>query len=394
MRQNKIVLIIFFIIHALIFLRADASFSKLIGKNLILSVDKNSGRFNLYKRQDENGRYLPLLFEDKNLTTYFKFYKNKQDMDFGFGGSGRLSDIEIVDDSIIYYWKYDKIKIELKYSLGSSKENILLDTLVVDLNITNSSGRIVKMDFYFCIDTYLGEKTGRHFNISDGTFINAPKEIKDPDLLDRIEYIKSGDKDELNSVNILFNTPLQVKPSRIFAANWKSVQQSIGKYAVPRDRDFNLTPYSMNDSALFIEYNDQDIIPYKDNSYRFVLSLNNEIKEVYLSNFEKLVVYNGTEDNTHDVNARRDQKNNKNMIKDESQNKNNVKNIADVTADVNNIKKNNIDYTNVDSMDLKDLLKLLDTINLKLKADYKLSEDDIKLTEKIYEEIKKRRLKK
>lgn len=348
---------------------------KLVGNFIKLIVTNKDGRFALYGRNNVKDEWIPVFFEDFPITSYFRFYKNHELLYYGEGGSDNYSEIEIVDNKIVYLWYNEDIKITITYSIVSWEKSKSANTLIIDLRIDNLTEKIFTFDSILCLDTYLGEKSGEHFVVSDNTVINNEQEILDTSTID---YIQSFNHDYKLGINMLFNREKQIAPDRIFFANWKRVDKNIGLYQVTPGINFDLKPYSLNDSALFIEYKEQEIIPHRDHEYRYILNISNNPA---VPTEEPSIIPTATP--TPPVGETDTQKNNSSVTP-----------TPIPTKEDNNItSKDQKKQLELINLTLTDLLALLDSINDKLKTGQKLSREDVELSRQILDEIKRRRKK-
>jgi len=341
--------LLLFFISFLILTNLFPKQTKLIGNYIKLAVSNENGSFVVYGRNNVNDEWTPLVFEDENPTSYFRFFKKDQRIPFGEGGSGRYSEIDIQGNKVIYYWQDPSIKINLNYQLASSNDSRSADTLVIDVNIENKSLDPYDISFFLCIDTYIGEKTRNNF-IMPGNYI-LQNETEIPKSAPVSNILTYDDKKKIG-VNIVFEKDKQITPDRVFFANWKRVDESISSFKVKEGRNFNLEPYSINDSSVFIDYKVQKIYPNRDHIYRFILSMKG------------------------DVNLNIDNKDNE---------KTNI--IKESKAKV----KESAKHINVINFNLSELLALLEKINKKLESGEELSEEDINLSNNILDEIRKRK---
>ena len=147
----------------------------------------------------------------------------------------------------------------------------------MDRLINNKAVKNNTYDFYLCLDTYLGEKSNEHFILQDNFTINKESKIETPENLTKIT---SYDKKKQLGLIVIFNKNDDQKvPSLVYFANWKKVQTAIGLYSPVDGMSFDLLPNSINDSALFIQYNNQEIPSAKQNKYEFILSAKNNIRK-------------------------------------------------------------------------------------------------------------------
>jgi len=214
--KNKLI-ILFLILNSLLF----SEQLKLIGNYTLLSVSKETGKFILYARNNAKSNFIPLTFETFPPTSYFKIY-NRDGVEIKFGQStaDSSSDTKIVGDSIIYRWQNKEYKITLDYKLTKEENNKNANALSVVLSFTNLTEKETGIDYFFCLDTYLGEKAKKHFVISN-TVIAGEKEFLSPEIPGSI--ISYDEKSSIG-IEIIFN-PNNTMPDRLYFANWKRVTE-------------------------------------------------------------------------------------------------------------------------------------------------------------------------
>jgi hypothetical protein len=342
---------------------------KLIGNYVLLSVSSNDGRFLLYGRSDKKDTWTPLLFEDFPSTTYFKFYQsNGSIIPFSEGGKNNFSETKIIGNSIVYFWQNSEYRIELNYHFTALNDDSSANTLYIDLAVKNLTEKEKSVNYFFCIDTFLGEKLHKHFLVDEKTVINSEKELNVKQLPSSVvsydEHLKYG-------INILFDKDNLIKPTRVFFANWKRVDTQIGLYKTADKQEFDLKPYSINDSAFIIEYRDQKINAGTKLDYRFVININNNIKSLQkiVENKNEVSDQTVTSDQTNDKKVR---------IKKPIENDKNLQT------------PNDKNFKMID-MDLSDILNLIDSQNNRIKSENELTEKDNQLLKERLELIKKKK---
>lgn len=276
MRISKIYTVFFlFILNFQLF-----SEYKITGSLFSLFVDGETSKFILYGRNKIEDKMSPLLAEDFPPSTYFKFYINKDLVPFGEGGKGRKSEISKVGNDLQYFWSNDVIKIVIVYTLLSSIDKKPADTLLLRMNIENLSDDKYLVGILFCVDTLLGEAKRKHFLLDGSTLLNKEAEYKKNIPF---RYIGSYSESLKMGINILFDERYIDKPDRIYFTNWKKGFTD-EKYKVKPGVDFDLKPYSLNDSAVFIEYEDMTVDTASSIDRNFILSKNSsvDIDERYL----------------------------------------------------------------------------------------------------------------
>ena len=356
----------------------------LVGNYIKLSVYNENAKFSLHGRNSKDDKWIPLLFEDYPPTTYFRFFKDKKMIPFGEGGRGNNSEIKIIGKDIVYFWKSEDIRIGLKFALLNSLNSPNADSLLIEITLQNLTDEDYKVDILLCLDTYLGDKTKNHFLINENTIIIGEKEFKTINF----PFIKSFDKELKIGLNLLFNNDLLNIPNRIYFTNWKR-GDSVGKYRVSDGRVFDLKPYSINDSAIFAEYDDI-LIKGGDSTNHFIgLSMNNNIS------------IDRTNDSVTTTTASVSTTTTIPTTTTTIQQENYITTTLSPTTTTTIASTQNItttttlraDFSRLDlaNLNLSELLKLLNDINTKLIPDSNLTQEDIDFIDKVLNEIKSRR---
>lgn len=325
---------------------------RLIGNYVKLSVNNDSGRMTIYGRNSTKDKWMPLIFEDSNGTSYFRFFMNGVRIPFGEGGSNRYSEIKIEGDKILYFWKNNKVLIELSFFLTKTVSIKYADTLILELTVKNIDYKKIKLDYYFCIDTYLGEKEKNHFILSDGTIIKSEYSIAGKSSL---QFITSYSAKSKLGISVFLPQKTNI-PDNILFTNWKKMDTDGLEYPIMNGRSFDLKPYSINDSAISFVYTNKSIDKDAEYKNKFVFKMINKIDE------SDIIKKNQTDKTNHST-----------------------------TTTINNTNMNNNDKLNLINMSLSDLLALLDSINKKLENGVTLSDQDVEYSKQILDEIKRRR---
>jgi len=125
----------------------------------------------------------------------------------------------------------------------------------IELQVDNFTSRDIKVSLKEVCDTWLGEKQSNHFalksnpNVIDETSLDASS--NEP-------YVVSPGQNA--SIALLLNTTQG--PDSVIIANWKRLSDSQFAYDSELMRGFTLAPYSTNDSALGLYWNER-IVPAK-----------------------------------------------------------------------------------------------------------------------------------
>jgi hypothetical protein len=270
--KNKLILLIFFLtINSVIF----SEQLKLIGNYIQLSVSRSDGKFLLYGRNSIKDKWIPLTFENFPSTSYFKmFYHDGTEIKFGQSEKEISVNSKISGDDIIYNWQNKNIRLELDYKLIRENDNSSANALIINFTISNLTEKDIIIDYYYCIDTYLGEKSKKHFTLPGNITLNSEKEFLSADIP---PVITSYDDKSNLGIDIFFYQNNNIKPTRIYFANWKHVSEFPGFYKIQDGRSFDLKPYSINDSAVFADYMNQKVTAKNSIKYQFLIKSKNVI---------------------------------------------------------------------------------------------------------------------
>jgi len=126
---------------------------------------------------------------------------------------------------------------------------------IIQLEVENYTSRDMKIMLKQVCDTWLGEASGNHIALASN-----PK-VSDEMLLNHDAnelYIVSPGENA--SIALLFDAA--PRPDSVVIANWKRLSDSLFFYDSELMRGFTLSPYSTNDSALGLYWN-QQVVPAK-----------------------------------------------------------------------------------------------------------------------------------
>ena len=216
-----------------------------------------------YLKELGGKNYLPLIFSEDPRTTQFNLLVNNQVFNVAESFDFEPS-FENLGKSGRYTWRSKQLEIVQEVSFLSSANAPLADGVMLKFTIKNISSQRLAVGLRYLIDTYLGEGKQSHFlndyaspiNHETGfTSTSAPKYILSP-------YNNSPDK----GLMIMLRSPGVTLPDSAVCANWKRLSDSAWDYAVNTSRNFSRPPYSINDSAVLLNYQPGPLTPGAERS--------------------------------------------------------------------------------------------------------------------------------
>ena len=199
-------------------------------------------------------KYEPIWYSDSPRTSFIvinvdgRIYRMGSSQEYQTSQKKIANGIEIEYRSIV-----NRVTQRIEFaSLAGSR---VANGFLVEIEVENYTSRDMKIMLKEVCDTWLGEKSGNHIALASN-----PKVIDEMYLtLDSQEpYIVSPG--EYASVALLFDS--EPRPDAVVIANWKRLSDSKFAYDSSLMRGFTLSPYSINDSALGLYWNER-IVPAK-----------------------------------------------------------------------------------------------------------------------------------
>ncbi len=238
MVSKRFISITILFLVAFVFVTSTVSAAEISNASLRLVVHENSGRFSLYST--DNGQ-IPLFVAEDPTTTYISLLANERIYILGNSFAFRQN-VTSTGSSITIEWKSSRLEILQTMTLKD-------DTLAIDIRIENVSEISFDAGIRYIFDTSLGEDA-IHFR-TDSSEISRERSFSG----DYPDYILSGTADE-GLYFVLSDSGFDT-PDRIVVANWKRLDDTSWSYTVNTNRNFNLRPYSINDSAIAFYYEPQ-----------------------------------------------------------------------------------------------------------------------------------------
>ncbi len=242
-------------IITIVFLVASTAYGVEISNgSLRLVVHENTGRFSLYRTGTQE---TALFVAEDPTTTYITLLENQRIYRLGDSFAYRQR-VTSTDSAVSILWTSSRLEIRQTLTLEG-------DALEIDIRINNVSETAVPAGIRYLIDTYLGEDD-THFR-TDSASISSERSFSD----DLPDYILTESSDN-RRLYIPFGVSGVDNPDRIVLANWKRLNDTTWSYTVNTNRNFNLPPYSINDSAIALYYEPQELGSGEARRVSFILA--------------------------------------------------------------------------------------------------------------------------
>ncbi len=211
-------------------------------------IDDRSGRMAFYYLSDmTRNQYVPLLYDQESRTSYPTLVLDQRTYKLGESGDFRIAVSRQAGGALIEYRSAFCV-VRQHISFVSSTTSSLADGVSMRFDIENVSEKDYSAGLRYLLDTWLGEKSGRHFT-SPASGAMQGESLFSGEFPERWA-LSVGDN---ATASILLDSP-STRPDRVLFANWKRINDAPWFFDVNTTRGFTLLPYSINDSALALYY--------------------------------------------------------------------------------------------------------------------------------------------
>ncbi|MFP4385382.1 MAG: hypothetical protein ACLFST_14995 [Spirochaetia bacterium] len=218
-----------------------------------LTLHEGIGRFSPYYLTEIRAEeYLPLFVAEDPRTSYISVSLDNRV--YRLGDSGLFSlDTDISSDRAVFTWKSSEITVRQEFRFITSPNASLADGIKMDITLTNISEKAVSAGVRLLIDTYLGEDSNLHFITKETSGISGEKTVVPS--ADQTFWISKENRQAKTGLRWeIYGTGI-TSPDKVIFANWKRLTETPWEYETNTGRNFNLLPYSINDSAAAVYYN-------------------------------------------------------------------------------------------------------------------------------------------
>jgi len=211
-----------------------------------LVLHEEIGRFSLYALSAEKEQdAVPLFVVQDPRTSSLSLVIDGKIVKMGEGGEfTQLT--EKTPGGARFVWRSNRLRVVQDFSFLPSQE--AAEGIKMSLILINASDRDIEVGARLFVDTYLGEPQPPHFKT------DRLPEIKGELTLTRenkTQYWASPSQDRPGiALQCLTDGAGITVPDQIVFANWKRLDEAPWFYETSPSRNFNLLPYSINDSAV------------------------------------------------------------------------------------------------------------------------------------------------
>ncbi|HUX50135.1 MAG TPA: hypothetical protein VMW73_05020 [Spirochaetia bacterium] len=220
---------------------------------LKLDLFENTGRFSLsYLENPQANQYVPLFFSDDPRTSGLSILQDDSLYRMGDSSNFKMS-LAKADNGASFVWTSPKLAVTQEFQFIRSQDSSLVNGLLITVTIKNTGTQPTTVGARYIIDTTLGEHSAAHFRTkAEGPITHEASVV--PSAADPYVLSEASATADMGLEIMLSGAGLTV-PDKVVLANWKRLNESPWQFDVNASRDFNLLPYSINDSAIAIYYN-------------------------------------------------------------------------------------------------------------------------------------------
>ena len=228
-----------------------------------LVLHEGIGRFSLYYLDiSEESKFLPFFLDEDCRTSGLSLVIGNRI--YRIGEAASFKEIfENTESGARFTWISKSLQVTEEFSFVSSKGSSLADGIKITLKMSNISDRSLQVGVRYLFDTYLGEDSPVHFKTDLGEKVEKEMSFTKSNVPDYWISVKENDEEDA----VIQDTGLQVVtrgaqvtvPDNVIFANWKRLNDASWTYETSTSRNFNMLPYSINDSAVCHYYDPASI---------------------------------------------------------------------------------------------------------------------------------------
>ncbi|MCX7026834.1 MAG: hypothetical protein NT061_04940 [Spirochaetes bacterium] len=211
-------------------------------------VDETTGRLILYRLTTVKGsQYEALFFDDDARTSFLSISLDGRKIKLGESQEFKISAKRLLNGASIEFTS-PVLSLTQRVEFIKSTDSRVFNGFKISYEAKNLGKRDYKLSLRQIWDTRLGEKSGVHFITGNLSRFDTEQIFQGETM---IPYLISPG--EAASLGLLLDK--LAHPDIVVVANWKRLSDTAWMYDNPM-RGFSLSPYSINDSALGLYWNE------------------------------------------------------------------------------------------------------------------------------------------
>ncbi len=219
--------------------------------NMRVVLFENTGRFSAYFKSSA-GEWTPLFYSQDPRTTVLELLVGNDLYRLGDSSRFRQNVTKTPNGGGQITFTSQKVSVTETFSFAKSANASQADGVRVSLRFTNLSSGSLSVGARYIVDTYLGEQSRIEFvTPTDGSMTN---ETAFSGSQVPAYWVSPKDKQKSVALEAVLRGSGVTTPNKVIFANWKRLNESNWDYTVDTTRNFNMLPYSINDSAVAMYY--------------------------------------------------------------------------------------------------------------------------------------------
>jgi hypothetical protein len=225
-----------------------------------LILHEGIGRFSLYARRGAvSTEYIPLFVDQDPRTSGISLVVNEKIYKLG-ESSAFAETVERSTGAVMghFQWASRTLEVVQEFTPVLSAASGNAEGVRLSIRISNRSRNQLSVGLRFCLDTYLGEDNLSHFSSDRHQEIRSELTVTGSDMIRYWQSRSGSSPGEIGLVCVTSGSDI-TPPDKIVFANWKRLSDASWDYQTSSNRNFNLMPYSINDSAVCMYYDPVDL---------------------------------------------------------------------------------------------------------------------------------------
>ncbi|HUX22257.1 MAG TPA: hypothetical protein VMW69_13525 [Spirochaetia bacterium] len=220
---------------------------------LVLTEDTN--RFSIYYNTS-GSNWTPLFYAQDPRTTILGVLAGNDFYRMGDSSRFKASVTKTSNGGEIS-WTSQTLTVSQDFAFKTSIGASGADGLLVTVRVTNNTAGPMSVGVRYLIDTYLGEENRIEFMTPGEASMSNETEFSGQQV--PAYWISPGDRKLSVALEEVMRGSGVTTPDRVVFANWKRLNDAGWDFTSDPNRNFNLLPYSINDSAVAVYYDAKSV---------------------------------------------------------------------------------------------------------------------------------------